>query len=165
MRTIRVAPSAVEEAALGREALGAAGEHRVDRGAVGAALVGMQQLVERRPASSVLGPAAQLAQRAVRAQQRAVGRGEHQADGGALERAGEALLGLAQRAARAHAVGDVADDAGEVALAVLAPAPSDSSSGNSVPSARRPSTSTVEPISRPSPVARKRAMPARWASR
>jgi hypothetical protein len=82
----------------------------------------MQQLRRVAPDELLLRPPAELAQRAVRAQQRAVGRREHEPDGGALERAREALLGFVQCVPGAHALGDVAQHAGEAAPAALAPA-------------------------------------------
>ena len=104
MRTKRVPPSATRKRRSVASRCVRPASMASQRGGVGAALVGVQQLVEAAPGQLVLGPAGQLAQRAVGAQQRPVGRREHQADRRALERAGEALLGLAQRAAGAHAV-------------------------------------------------------------
>ena len=111
-----------EEAPLAREPLGVARQHRAPAGVVGVVLVGMQQLVVGAPDELLLGAAAQLAERAVGEQQRAVGRGEQQTDRSALERAGEARLGLAQRTARVHALRNVAQHAREAALVVLDPA-------------------------------------------
>ena len=160
------APSTDASGARWRAAGCARRASRRSPAASSAAVVGVQQLVEAAPGQLVLGPARQLAQRAVRAQQRAVRGGEHQAHGGALERAGEALLGLAQRAPGARRGRTGRADAGEARLPAVAPGcRATARSGTRCRRRAGPRPRRSTPITRPSPVATKRAMPARCASR
>ena len=100
----------VEEAHLAADGRRVALEHALVLVAFGLAVLRVQERAERAALEVGALVAGDLAQRAVRAQQAAVGARDRHADVTLLERRAEALLGLGERALGLDAIVDVAHD-------------------------------------------------------